>query len=99
MSVPRPLVGVIIGKGGEMIKKITNESGARIQLKPGLCYNNLRSELRSHRKMFNGCFVAADDGQSPERICQITGTPEQVEAASSLIQNLIDTTPAHVRSL
>ena len=35
MSVPRPLVGVIIGKGGEMIKKITNESGARIQLKPG----------------------------------------------------------------
>ena len=44
----------------------------------------------------NAYFVA-DDGQSDERICSITGTPEQVEAASSLIQNLIETTPAHVR--
>ena len=98
MSVPRPLVGVIIGKGGEMIKKITNESGARIQLKPGLCSRNNTSisSILLHVSLFTLFFRCVDDGQSPERICQITGTPEQVEAASSLIQNLIETTPAHV---
>ena len=35
VEVPRSLVGVIIGKGGEMIKKITQDTGARVQLKPG----------------------------------------------------------------
>uniref|UniRef100_A0A8C4X1C2 K Homology domain-containing protein n=1 Tax=Eptatretus burgeri TaxID=7764 RepID=A0A8C4X1C2_EPTBU len=33
LPVPRFAVGVIIGKGGEMIKKIQNESGVRIQFK------------------------------------------------------------------
>lgn len=28
------MVGVIIGKGGEMIKQIQDESGSRIQFKP-----------------------------------------------------------------
>ncbi|CAG0893004.1 unnamed protein product [Darwinula stevensoni] len=31
IAVPQPAVGVIIGKGGEMIKKIQNESGAKVQ--------------------------------------------------------------------
>lgn len=35
VTVPRSLVGVIIGKGGDMIKKITQDTGAKIQLKPG----------------------------------------------------------------
>ena len=35
ITVPRAMVGVIIGKGGEMIKKITQDTGARVQLKPG----------------------------------------------------------------
>lgn len=31
MLVPRAAVGVVIGKGGEMIKKIQAETGARVQ--------------------------------------------------------------------
>ena len=34
IPVPRNLVGVIIGRGGEMIKKIQSETGARVQFKP-----------------------------------------------------------------
>ena len=34
VPVPRSLIGVIIGKGGDMIKKIQEQSGSRIQFKP-----------------------------------------------------------------
>lgn len=34
VPVPRNLVGVVIGKGGEMIKKIQADTGARVQFKP-----------------------------------------------------------------
>jgi len=34
VPVPRSLIGVIIGKGGDMIKKIQETSGSRIQFKP-----------------------------------------------------------------
>ena len=34
MPVPQNLVGVLICKGGEMIKKIQAETGARVQFKP-----------------------------------------------------------------
>lgn len=34
VSVPRFAVGIIIGKNGEMIKKIQNDAGVRIQFKP-----------------------------------------------------------------
>ena len=34
IRVPRPAVGVIIGKGGDMIKKIQQDSGARVQFTP-----------------------------------------------------------------
>lgn len=29
--MPKPAVGVVIGKGGDMIKKIQAETGARVQ--------------------------------------------------------------------
>lgn len=32
--VPRSSVGIIIGKGGETIKRLANESGTKIQFKP-----------------------------------------------------------------
>ena len=35
MAVPRSAVGVVIGKNGEMIKKIQNETGARVQFQQG----------------------------------------------------------------
>lgn len=34
VMTPRSLVGIIIGKSGDMIKKITNETSCRIQFKP-----------------------------------------------------------------
>jgi far upstream element-binding protein len=34
LPVPRNMIGVIIGKGGDMIKKIQEQSGSRIQFKP-----------------------------------------------------------------
>lgn len=36
MRVPRTAVGVIIGKGGDMIKKIQQDTGARVQFMPGM---------------------------------------------------------------
>ena len=33
--MPRPAVGLVIGKGGDMIKKIQQDTGARVQFKPG----------------------------------------------------------------
>ena len=35
IRVPRSAVGVIIGKGGDMIKKIQQETSARVQFMPG----------------------------------------------------------------
>lgn len=34
--MPRFAVGIIIGRNGEMIKKIQNDAGVRIQFKQGL---------------------------------------------------------------
>lgn len=36
VAVPRFAVGIVIGRNGEMIKKIQNDAGVRIQFKAGL---------------------------------------------------------------
>ena len=64
IKVPRYAVGVVIGKGGEMIKKIQQETGARVQFNP-------------------------DDGQSTDRSCSITGSPDQQQKAAARCQELI----------
>ena len=33
--MPRTAVGIVIGKNGDMIKKIQQESGAKVQFKAG----------------------------------------------------------------
>lgn len=35
IQVPRSAVGIVIGKGGDMIKKIQSDTGAKVQFKPG----------------------------------------------------------------
>jgi far upstream element-binding protein len=62
------MIGVVIGKGGDMIKKIQQESGARIQFRP------------------------EDEQGGPSRMCNLTGTHEQTQAAANMIQDLIDST-------
>lgn len=42
--VPRFAVGIIIGRNGEMIKKIQNDAGVRIQFKQG-------TEMKQDRMM------------------------------------------------
>ena len=37
IAVPRHSVGVVIGRNGEMIKKIQSDAGVKIQFKPGEC--------------------------------------------------------------
>ncbi|KAK7095570.1 hypothetical protein V1264_006955 [Littorina saxatilis] len=64
IPVPRQAVGLVIGKGGEMIKKIQTETGAKVQFKP-------------------------DDGQSEDRQCAITGSPDKVQHAISMIHELL----------
>ncbi|CAG5127142.1 unnamed protein product [Candidula unifasciata] len=64
IAVPRQGVGLVIGKGGDMIKKIQSETGAKVQFKP-------------------------DDGQSPDRVCSVTGPQEKVQAAVHMIQDLL----------
>ncbi len=41
IRVPRTAVGVVIGKGGDMIKKIQQETGARVQFMPGKLINSI----------------------------------------------------------
>jgi len=62
------MIGVVIGKGGDMIKKIQQESGARIQFRP------------------------EDELGGPNRMCNITGSSEQTQAAHNMIQELVDNT-------
>ncbi|ESO06280.1 hypothetical protein HELRODRAFT_188314 [Helobdella robusta] len=66
IPVSRSMIGVVIGKGGEMIKKIQQESGARIQFRPD------------------------DESSGPNRLCNITGNSEQMQAAIGLIQEIVE---------
>ncbi|XP_070177451.1 far upstream element-binding protein 1-like isoform X4 [Littorina saxatilis] len=69
IPVPRQAVGLVIGKGGEMIKKIQTETGAKVQFKPE--------------------WDVSDDGQSEDRQCAITGSPDKVQHAISMIHELL----------
>jgi len=64
IPVPRTLVGVIIGKNGETIKRVQSEADAKVQFK-------------------------TDDGQGPDRLCTISGSPERVQQAIGMINELI----------
>ncbi|XP_035222644.1 far upstream element-binding protein 1-like isoform X2 [Stegodyphus dumicola] len=65
IMVPKQAVGVVIGKGGDMIKKIQQDSGARVQ------------------------FLNVKDEGPDDKVCVVTGTPEQIQAASTFINDLI----------
>lgn len=53
MLVPKAAVGVVIGKGGDMIKKIQNETGCRVQ------FQQARDEGPGDRR----CFLSGNPKQ------------------------------------
>ena len=63
LPVPREAVGIIIGKGGEMIKTIQGKFNVRVQFQ--------------------------NDTGGPQRMCDISGGPDDVFAAKQHITELI----------
>ncbi|KAK9448699.1 uncharacterized protein V1518DRAFT_417946 [Limtongia smithiae] len=66
MIVKTVFVGLIIGRGGETLKRIETQSGARIQF------------------ITNG-------KEGPERVCNISGRPDQIVIAKRLVLEMIET--------
>uniref|UniRef100_A0A672PV24 Far upstream element-binding protein 3-like n=1 Tax=Sinocyclocheilus grahami TaxID=75366 RepID=A0A672PV24_SINGR len=116
--IPASKVGLVIGKGGdtikqlqvcsfwEMIKKIQNDAGVRIQFKPGqcsqtscLCSVNMHARYCRIRHSYavSGCNLrigsvsVSDDGMSPDRIAQVMGQPDRCQHAVHLINDLVQT--------
>ncbi|KAK9385790.1 hypothetical protein V1515DRAFT_640095 [Lipomyces mesembrius] len=64
LIVKTPFVGLIIGRGGETLKRIEHESGARVQF------------------ITNG-------KEGPERLCNISGGPENIYVAKTTVIQMI----------
>ncbi|OCT90508.1 hypothetical protein XELAEV_18019123mg [Xenopus laevis] len=62
--VPDGMVGLIIGRGGEQINKIQQESGCKVQISP-------------------------DSGGMPERVVSLTGSPDAVQNAKMLLDDIV----------
>lgn len=77
------MVGMIIGKGGENLRKTERMSGAKVQFTEG----NTESKPILPSKMLNS--LQKDTG-APERIVEITGEADQVKIAGDMIQQVID---------
>jgi far upstream element-binding protein len=65
VSVPGHKVGLIIGKNGEMIKQMQEQSGAKIII------------------------IQESADAAPEKPLRITGTPDQVEIAKQLVNDIL----------
>uniref|UniRef100_A0A673VUV3 KH-type splicing regulatory protein n=1 Tax=Salmo trutta TaxID=8032 RepID=A0A673VUV3_SALTR len=63
-SVPDGMVGLIIGRGGEQINKIQQESGCKVQIAP-------------------------DSGGLPERSVSLTGSPDSIQKAKVLLDEIV----------
>ncbi|XP_053188643.1 far upstream element-binding protein 2 isoform X1 [Scomber japonicus] len=62
--VPDGMVGLIIGRGGEQINKIQQDSGCKVQ-------------------------IAHDSAGLPERSVSLTGSPDAIERAKALIDDIV----------
>ncbi|XP_069086539.1 far upstream element-binding protein 2 isoform X3 [Pleurodeles waltl] len=64
--VPDGMVGLIIGRGGEQINKIQQDSGCKVQISSD-----------------------ADSGGMPERVVSLTGTPDSVQKAKMMLDEIV----------
>ncbi|XP_028828047.1 far upstream element-binding protein 2 [Denticeps clupeoides] len=62
--VPDGMVGLIIGRGGEQINKIQQESGCKVQIAP-------------------------DSGGLPDRSVSLTGSPDSIQKAKMLLDEIV----------
>ncbi|XP_066563813.1 far upstream element-binding protein 2 isoform X1 [Amia ocellicauda] len=63
-SVPDGMVGLIIGRGGEQINKIQQDSGCKVQIAP-------------------------DSGGLPDRSVSLTGSPDSIQKAKMLLDEIV----------
>ncbi|XP_048870723.1 LOW QUALITY PROTEIN: far upstream element-binding protein 2 [Brienomyrus brachyistius] len=63
-KVPDSMVGLIIGRGGEQINKIQQDSGCKVQIAP-------------------------ESGGLPERSVALTGSPDAIEKAKMLLDEIV----------
>uniref|UniRef100_A0A673J4Z5 K Homology domain-containing protein n=1 Tax=Sinocyclocheilus rhinocerous TaxID=307959 RepID=A0A673J4Z5_9TELE len=105
IMVPASKAGLVIGKGGETIKQLQNDTGVRIQFKPALykslkcCFFQLVTRHENSQGSWhdvkrpsfdtNACSFASDDGSTPERIAQIMGPPDRAQHAADIITDLL----------
>lgn len=73
IDIPNGRVGVIIGKGGETIKYLQLQSGAKIQVTRDM----------------------DADPNSPTRLVELMGTPDQIAKAEQLINDVLSEVVLH----
>uniref|UniRef100_A0A8B9HMF2 Far upstream element (FUSE) binding protein 3 n=1 Tax=Astyanax mexicanus TaxID=7994 RepID=A0A8B9HMF2_ASTMX len=83
VAVPRFAVGIVIGRNGEMIKKIQNDAGVRIQFKPG--------QLRSLNEAGGG-----GGGPRGQQSVSITVSLYVCSSGGETIKNINQQSGAHV---
>uniref|UniRef100_A0A3Q2X5F5 Far upstream element-binding protein 3-like n=1 Tax=Haplochromis burtoni TaxID=8153 RepID=A0A3Q2X5F5_HAPBU len=92
VPVPRFAVGIVIGRNGEMIKKIQNDAGVRIQFKAGVsCFGG--ETIKSINQQ-SGAHVELQRNPPPStdpntRVFTIRGTAQQMDLARQLIDDKI----------
>ena len=88
VKVPRQSVGVIIGKGGETIRDIQNETGARVQFIGINCFCMRPSLIvRFYVEVFP-C-LDLDQPHLEEKTCLISGRQGQVVEAKRMVEDLL----------
>nr|XP_033475481.1 far upstream element-binding protein 3-like [Epinephelus lanceolatus] len=94
VPVPRFAVGIVIGRNGEMIKKIQNDAGVRIQFKAvPVCLSTGGETIKSINQQ-SGAHVELQRNPPPStdpntRVFTIRGTAQQMDLARQLIDDKI----------
>lgn len=91
VPVPRHSVGVVIGRSGEMIKKIQSDAGVRIQFKPGERLASVPFLSLVFYMIITVCVCCGgvDDGTGPDKVAHIMGPPDRCEHAAGIINELL----------
>lgn len=87
LMVPSHMVGMVIGRGGDSLRRIERLSGAKVQFAEGKGKIPCMIGNKGSDRML------LDMGE-PDRRVNITGEPDQVKIAKDMIQQVVDDTHA-----